>query len=130
MFLINIWLKNTKNICLYIKRKLDNIHFKRHKRYFLFFFRVINRYIIPNMYLLQIKGITLRFNGKLGRGGNARKKVIFYRKGQYSLSNKNLSLNQNKWDIWTKTGSVGCSLQLFYILYDNLFKFIYLFLCY
>ena len=114
MFLVNIWLKNSKNICLYIKRKLDSIHFKQHRVYFLFFCKVLNKYVLPNFRILQIKGITLKFKGKLGRGGTARKKTIFYHKGQYSLSNKFLSLNRNKWDVWTKTGTVGCTFQIFY----------------
>jgi|JI9StandDraft_2_1071091.scaffolds.fasta_scaffold193300_1 hypothetical protein len=128
LFLVNIWLKNSKNICKFIKKKLDNVHFKSHKRYFLFFFRILNKYIVPNFKLLQLKGITLKFKGKLGRGGNARKKTIFYHKGHYSLSNKLLCLQKNSWDVWTKTGSVGCVFQLFYNRYDNLFNNIYIFL--
>jgi hypothetical protein len=30
--------------------------------------------------------------------------------------------------VWTKTGSVGCSLQLFYKKYDNFYKYIYIYL--
>ena len=33
-----------------------------------------------------------------------------------------LCINLNKWDIWTKTGSVGCFFQLFYKDYDNSYK--------
>lgn len=125
LFLVNIWLKNLKNICRYIKKKLDSVHFKKHRAYFLFFFKILNKYIKPNFQQLQIKGIYLVFKGKLGKGGNSRKKVMFFKRGYYSLSNKLLSLNTHKWDIWTKTGTVGCTMRLFYKNYDNLFKFIY-----
>lgn len=130
LFLVNIWLKNLKNICKYIKKTLDNIHFKKHRLYFLFFFKILNKYIKPNYNQLQIKGLYLVFRGKLGKGGNARKKVMFYKNGYYSLSNKMLCLNTQKWDIWTKTGTVGCTMRLFYKKYDNLFKFLlnYLFI--
>lgn len=114
LFIISVWLKNAKNICKYIKKKLNNIHFKKHRIYFLFFFRIFNKYIIPNKEILHLKGVDFRFKGKLGRGGNSRKKTMFYKKGYYSLSNKNLAMNYNKWDVWTKTGSVGCSLKLFF----------------
>ena len=114
LFLINIWLKNLKNICKYIKKKLDYVHFKNHRLYFLFFFKILNKYIKPNFNQLQIKGIYLVFRGKLGKGGNARKKTMFYKHGYYSLSNKMLSLNTQKWDIWSKTGTVGCTMRLFY----------------
>lgn len=114
MLIINFWLKNSKNIALFIKRKLDNVHFKRHRAYFLFFFRLIRRYIVPNFNLFKLKGVTLKFKGKLARGGNSRKKTMFFWKGYYSLSNKHLRLNRNKWDVWTKTGTVGCTLQIFF----------------
>ena len=114
LFLLNIWLKNLKNICKYIKKTLDSVHFKRHRLYFLFFFKILNKYIKPNFNQLQIKGLYLVFRGKLGKGGNARKKTMFYKHGYYSLSNKMLSLNTHKWDIWTKTGTVGCTMRLFY----------------
>lgn len=50
---------------------------------------------MPNFRILKLKGITLKFKGKLGRGGNARKKTIFYHKGYYSSTNKMLALNKN-----------------------------------
>ena len=128
LFLVNIWLKNTKNICKYIKKKLDNVHFKQHRAYFLFFFSILDMYIEPFFHDLQIKGITLVFRGKLGRGGNSRKQTLFYKQGLYSLSNKKLSMERNKWDIWTKTGAVGCTMQIFYNKYDNFFKYVCLFL--
>lgn len=128
LFLINMWLKNLKNICKYIKKKLDSVHFKQHRLYFLFFFKILNKYIKPNFADLQLKGVYLVFRGKLGKGGNSRKKVMFFKKGYYSLSNKLLCLNTQKWDVWTKTGTVGCTMRLFYKNYDNFFKFLYSYL--
>lgn len=125
LFLLNMWLKNSKNICKFIKKKLDNVHFKKHRGYFLFFFKILNKYIVPNFKLLQLKGVVLTFKGKLAKGGNARKKTLSYKNGYYSLSNKMLSLNTNKWDVWTKTGTVGCTIRIFYKKYDNIFKFLY-----
>ncbi len=114
LFLISSWVKNVKPICKYIKKRLDNTHFKKHRSYFLFFFRILNKYIKPNFEQLKIKGLYLVFRGKLGRGGNSRKKVMFYKKGEYSLSNKLLAMNSYKWDIWTKTGTVGCTMRIFF----------------
>lgn len=114
LFLISSWIKNVKPICKYIKKRLDKVHFKRHRSYFLFFFRILNKYIKPNFEQLKIKGLYLVFRGKLGRGGNSRKKVMFYKKGEYSLSNKLLAMNSYKWDIWTKTGTVGCTMRIFF----------------
>jgi hypothetical protein len=96
LFIINIFLKNSKNICKYIKKKLGKIHFKKHRSYFLFFHKILNKYIKPNFKILQIKGITLKFKGKLARGGNSRTKTMLYKQGYYSLSNKMLAINVNK----------------------------------
>lgn len=114
LFLVNLWLKNIKNICKYIKKRLDSVHFKKHRLYFLFFFKILSKYIRPLCLQLHLKGLYLVFRGKLGKGGNSRKKTLFYKHGHYSLSNKLLSLNTQKWDIWTKTGSVGCTMRIFY----------------
>lgn len=78
MLIINFLLKNSKNIAIFIKNKLDTTHFKRHRAYFLFFFRLLKRYIIPNFSILHVKGVSLKFKGKLGRGGNSRKKTLFF----------------------------------------------------
>ncbi len=96
LFLVSSWTKNIKPICKYIKKRLDNTHFKKHRSYFLFFFRILNKYIKPNFEQLKIKGLYLVFRGKLGRGGNSRKKVMFYKRGEYSLSNKLLAMNSYK----------------------------------
>ena len=32
---------------------------------FVIFFRLIRRYIVPNFVILQVKGVTLKFKGKL-----------------------------------------------------------------
>lgn len=114
LFLINIFLKNSKNICKFIKKKLETVHFKEHRRYFLFFFRIINEYIRGNFKTLKINGLSMKFKGKLGRGGNSRTKTMFFRAGKTSAGDKSLALNTNKWSVWTKTGSFSCTFQIFY----------------
>jgi hypothetical protein len=39
---------------------------------------------------------------------------MLYKQGYYSLSNKMLAINVNKWDVWTETGTFGCTFQIFY----------------
>lgn len=114
LFLVNIFLKNSKNICKFIKKKLEKVHFKEHRRYFLFFFRIINEYIKCNFKLLKIDGLLMKFKGKLSRGGNSRTKTMFFRVGKTSQGDKDLALNTNKWSVWTKTGSFSCMFQIFY----------------
>jgi hypothetical protein len=99
LFLVNIFLKNSKNICKFIKKKLEKVHFKEHRRYFLFFFRIINEYIKSNFRLLKVDGVSLRFKGKLARGGNSRTKRMFFKVGKTSFGDKHICLNSNKWSV-------------------------------
>jgi hypothetical protein len=96
LFVINIFVKNCKNICIFIKKSLDKVHFKKHRLYFFFFFSILSNYIEPFFKELKLKGFTLIFKGKLAKGGNSRKQTLFYKKGLYSLSNKNLKMEKNK----------------------------------
>jgi len=45
---------------------------------------------------MSVRGITMKFKGKLARGGNSRTKTMLYKHGHFSLSNKLLSINSNK----------------------------------
>jgi hypothetical protein len=56
----------------------------------------LDTYIEPFFSDLKIKGLTLVFRGKLGKGGNSRKQTLFYKVGAYSLSNKHLRMERNK----------------------------------
>jgi len=114
MFLLNVWLKNIVNICKYIKKNLESVHYKKHKSYFLFYCEIFEFYIFKFADDLKIKGISIVFRGKLGQGGNSRKKALFFKKGYCSLGKKSLAVNSNKFSIWTKSGSVGCQIQLFF----------------
>jgi hypothetical protein len=96
LFLVNIFLKNSKNICKFIKKKLEYVHFKEHRKYFLFFFKIIKQYIKNNFKILKINGILMKFKGKLARGGNSRTKTVFFRVGKTSPGDKSLALNSNK----------------------------------
>jgi len=128
LFVTNIFVKNCKNICIFIKKSLDSVHFKKHRLYFFFFFNILSNYIEPFFKELKVKGFCLIFKGKLAKGGNSRKQTLFYKRGLYSLSNKNLKIEKNKWDIWTKTGSVGCTFQIFYKKYDNFCKYLFIYI--
>lgn len=114
LFLVNIFLKNSKNICKFIKKKLEKVHFKEHRKYFLFFFKIINEYIECNFKILKVSGIFMKFKGKLARGGNSRTKTMYFKVGKTAQGDKNLALNTNKWAVWTKTGSFNCMFQIFY----------------
>jgi hypothetical protein len=40
---------------------------------------------------------------------------MHYKAGRTSQGDRGLCLNNNKWSIWTKTGSFSCMFQIFYL---------------
>jgi len=96
LFLVNIFLKNSKNVCKFIKKKLESVHFKEHRKYFLFFIKILKKYVKNNFTILKVSGVVLKFKGKLGKGGNSRTKTMYFKAGKTSQGDRGLCLNNNK----------------------------------
>ena len=96
LFLVNIFLKNSKNICKFIKKKLEIVHFKEHRKYLLFFIKILKKYVKNNFTILKVSGVVLKFKGKLGQGGNSRTKTMHFKAGRTSQGDRGLCLNNNK----------------------------------
>jgi hypothetical protein len=62
----------------------------------------------------DIKGYSIFFKGKLGRGGGARKKIFFVKSGFNSLSNGTLRFNYKKFILITSSGVLGCCINIFF----------------
>ena len=107
----------SKDIILFknfMKYCLENIHFKKHKR-FLYNFKVILNFIF-NVYFseLNILGLYLKIKGKIGVGGNLKKRKYFYKYGSFSFTKKNQKLNYFKDCIRTYSGVLGLEIYISY----------------
>lgn len=95
LFLSSIYLKNIKNLCVFMRNKLENSFFKHHRAYYLFFYRILILFIYHNFSLLKMKGFYLSFRGKMNKGGDSRKQILTFRKGTTSLGNKHLAMQSH-----------------------------------
>ena len=63
---------------------------------------------------LNIFGIRLEFHGKLGVGGNSKKRSYYFSMGRCSNSNKQLKIDSTNSFFKTATGVVGFTYSIFY----------------
>lgn len=59
-------------------------------------------------------GFYLKIKGKIGVGGNSKKKRYLVRVGRHSLTTKNLKFNNHIGIIRTLVGTLGVKITLFY----------------
>ena len=99
-------------LLVYIKKKFESTHFKRHKKILSIFFDILKKNkIILN--LTNTKGFSFDIRGKVGVSGNAKKRHIFFSIGKISTTSQNLKSQWQQISVWTPTGQMGitCLLQ-------------------
>jgi len=101
-----------KNLLKYI---LESIHFKNHKR-FLYNLKVLLS-LIFDVYStsLNVLGLYIKIKGKIGLGGNSKKKKYNFKKGNFSFTKKDQKLSYNKDVIRTYSGVLGFEVYLTYL---------------
>lgn len=101
-----------KNLLKYI---LESIHFKNHKR-FLYNLKVLLS-LVFDVYgsSLNILGLYIKIKGKIGLGGNSKKKKYNFKKGNFSFTKKDQKLSYNKDVIRTYSGVLGFEVYLTYL---------------
>jgi hypothetical protein len=100
-------LKDSKALTTFIRNLLRDVHFKEHPFYFTFVGYLIRSVIQPQLHHFACLGVSVVFRGKLGIGGNARKRTIKYQTGMVSSSSKYVKLTRSQDVVRTKTGIVG-----------------------
>jgi hypothetical protein len=105
-------LKESKAITLFIRKIMRGVHFKKHPFYFSFVGSLIKDVIKPQLHTFNCLGLSVVFRGKLGIGGNARKRALKYQTGMISSSSKYVKLSRSINVVRTKTGIVGFSVIL------------------
>jgi len=100
----NVWLKN----------KFEGVFYRKHKKLLylikLFFINYVSIYL--NMF--RCHGFYLKIKGKIGVGGNSKKKRYLVRIGKHSLTSKSLKFTNQISVIRTLVGTLGVKLALFY----------------
>ena len=100
-------LKESKPLATFIKKVMREVHFKKHPFYFNFVSSLVKDTVKPQLHLFNCLGLSVVFRGKLGIGGNARKRALKYQTGMISSSSKYVKLSRSIDIVRTKTGVVG-----------------------
>lgn len=98
----------------YVQRILNKLIIWEHKRFLFFLFGVIKEQILPLFDQLNIKGLHVAIRGKIGVGGNSRKRnisLILGRTTATEIYTSTASLNRL---LVTSTGALGIKFNLFY----------------
>lgn len=114
IFVASVVYRDSSIIIPVIKDVFHSVHYSKHNIYFNFFNYLIKYF--SKFYLKKFKaqGLKLEFHGKLGVGGNSKKRSYYYTIGKFSNSSKKLKVDYNKGQFWTDTGAVGFSYYIFY----------------
>lgn len=102
--------KNGQGLLIFLKKMFRDIHYSKHNSYYTHVGFLLKNIIEPQLKFFDCQGVRIVFRGKLGVGGNARKRSLKYSTGMYSFSTKFIKINRNYDVIRTKTGVVGFSI--------------------
>jgi hypothetical protein len=99
-------------LLLYIKKKIESSHFKKHKKILSIIFDIIKKNKII-LVLTEVKGFSFDIRGKVGVAGNAKKRHVYFALGKISTTSQNLKSQWQQISVWTQTGQMGitCLIQ-------------------
>lgn len=105
-----IYVLISKDVTLFkntIKYILENLHFKKHRR-FLYSIKVLFKFL--SLYLFRkfnCLGVVLKIKGKIGVGGNLKKRKFILKTGSFSFTKKSQKIQYIKDSIRTYSGVLG-----------------------
>lgn len=114
LILIFFYSKDVVLLKNFVKYILETIHFKKHKN-FLYNLKIIFN-LISNLlfHSLKVSGIFIKIKGKIGVGGNLKKRIYNLKIGKFSFTKKNQKMNYIKDSIRTYSGVLGFEIYLSY----------------
>lgn len=115
-YLINIFhtlvkFKNLNFFQNFIKRFFRHVNFFKHK-FLIFYIRKCIRALSTSVFKFYgINGLYFRLHGKIAKAGNSRKQKFLIKYNSISTNHSNQYLIE-KFQIFTFTGSIGCTILL------------------
>ena len=104
--------KNLKFLKRFVVEMFKTVNFFKH-RFLLYFFRAILLRMHKKKMPYNVKGLYFKFRGKLAQAGNSRRKRFIISCGKVSTSYDTLYVVE-KFQIFTFTGAIGCTIILAY----------------
>jgi hypothetical protein len=106
-----MYYKNLTYLISYLRQMFNVVNFFKHK-FLLYFLRAAFAGLDTNE-LHIIRGLFIKFKGKLSQAGNSRRKRFLVGCGQVSTAYGTL-YKVEKFQIYTFTGAIGCTIILAY----------------
>lgn len=106
--------KDSSLLILIIRNMFENAHYSKHRIYFHFWSYLIKSFLSNSLKKLNIFGLKLEFHGKLGVGGNSKKRSFYYDIGRCSNSSKIFKVDISNSYFKTATGVVGFCYSIYY----------------
>jgi len=115
LLLVVLYTKDAMLLKNAIKSILENLHFKTHRK-FLYNLKIILKSLSYIFYSkFKCLGLSIRVKGKIGVGGNSKKRKFLYKFGSFSFTKKNQKLSYAKDSIRTYSGVLGFEVYLTYL---------------
>lgn len=104
--------KNVNYLITFLKEMFNTVNFFKH-RFLLYYLRAAFVKLSGNMAIPGIRGLFIKFRGKLAKAGNSRKSSFLLKYGQVTTNYSDLYLVE-KFQIKTFTGAIGCTIIICY----------------
>ena len=110
----SILLKDSSIFVNFLRRVLENVNLKLHKRIFLGLKKLIKDLFKPIFNYMGLYGLFFNIKGKIGVSGSAKKRRYFFYFGKHSLTNRTLKMDSKNTAVWTPTGALGFTFLVFF----------------
>lgn len=111
--LLSFYLKDSSIFMANIVSLFETSFYKYHRK-LVIMIRYLLKFSIQLFYFFNILGILFRIKGKIGLGGNSKKKLIKLLFNKLKLNNKNIKLCYSNNNARTDSGVLGLSFLLTY----------------
>lgn len=108
------WLKDLNIIASWIKKFMESVHFRHHKKFLSYFNNFIKKNSSTFLNFLNIKGFFFDIRGKVGVAGNSKKRHFFFKIGVLNRSCKSRKIDFNQNLVRTPSGVLGLTYILNY----------------
>ena len=106
-------LKDTYLLVNFLKKVLESMHLKQHKKFFLYLRKIF--YTVKYFFIfLGVRGVFFNVKGKISVTGNAKKRRFFFKFRESSLTKKTLKIENTFTEVRTVTGVLGLVFFLFF----------------
>ena len=113
--LILIYTKDLRLFKNWVIKVSENMHFKLHRKFFYVFKIVFQRYFLLYFKYFGCLGFYFKVKGKIGLGGNSKKKRNIIKIGKFSLTSKKLKIKYDQGQIRTYSGTLGVEFLISYL---------------